>query len=82
MGVPKGVRPLRGVRDARNNERHVCGRRRDGEPAGSSREGAGPLSGSRGGRRQGRLGDGAWFKSRRPLQLRLVKPAEDMKREA
>jgi len=24
-----------GVRDARNNERHVCGRRRDGEPAGS-----------------------------------------------
>jgi hypothetical protein len=25
-----------GVRDARNNERHVCGRRRDGEPAGTT----------------------------------------------
>ena len=25
------------VRDAKNNERHVCGRRRDGEPAVSSR---------------------------------------------
>ena len=31
-----------GVRDARNNERQVCGRRRDSEPAGT-----GPLSGSR-----------------------------------
>src|SRR5881628_3518042 len=27
---------LGGVRDARNNERHVCARRRVGEPAGSS----------------------------------------------
>jgi len=65
-GVAKGVCPLRGVRDARNNERHVCGRRRDGEAAGSSYEGAGPLSRSRRGKLQSRVGDGAWFKSRRP----------------
>ena len=71
-GVPKGVCPLRGVRDARNNERYDppggCpgGRRRDGEAAGSSYEGAGPLSRSRRGKLQRRVGDGAWFKSRRP----------------
>jgi hypothetical protein len=35
-GVTRRVASARGVRDARNNERHVCGRRRDGEAAGSS----------------------------------------------